>query len=81
MTQIGTRLEKLRARVLPPTIDEQGWAPLWNLFYLGFLFMNWGGDRPSGWLPATLLSIAIFSCRCISTLMGSPRAGCSSMPR
>ena len=60
MTQIGTRLEKLRARVLPSYIDEQGWAPLWNLFYLGFLFMNWGGDRPLVWLPATLLSIVIF---------------------
>jgi two-component system sensor histidine kinase DesK len=60
VTQLGTRLEKLRARLLPVPIDEQGWAPLWNLVYLGFLFMNWGGDRPLVWLPATLLSIVIF---------------------
>ncbi len=60
MTPIATRLEHLRARLLPAYVDEQGWAPLWNLFYLGFLFMNWVGDAAPHWLPVTLLSIAIF---------------------
>lgn len=57
---IAMRLERLRMRLLPVHIAEQGWAPLWNLIYLGFLFMSWGGGRSSLWLPATLLSIAIF---------------------
>lgn len=60
MTRIGTRLEALRARVLPPYVDELGWAPVWNLFYLGFLFMNWVGDTGQVWLAGTLLSVAIF---------------------
>lgn len=60
MARIGTRLEALRARVLPPHVDELGWAPLWNLFYLGFLFFSWGGDTGRVWLLATLLSVAIF---------------------
>jgi two-component system sensor histidine kinase DesK len=41
-------------------IEEEGHAPLWSLLYLGFLFMNWN-DRPlAAWLPATVLSIAVF---------------------
>lgn len=60
MTPFPTRLENLRARVLPANVNEQGWAPLWNLFYLGFLFFNWTGDAAVQWLPVTLLSIAIF---------------------
>lgn len=60
MTPTTTRLEHLRARLLPAYMDELGWAPFWNLFYLGFLFMNWVGEPTRVWLPATLLSIVIF---------------------
>lgn len=37
-------------------------AQLWNLFYLGFLFVNWnqGTRGPVSWLPATLASMAVF---------------------
>jgi two-component system, NarL family, sensor histidine kinase DesK len=54
-------LDALRMRLLPERfIEEEGYAPLWSLLYLGFLFMNWN-DRPlASWLPATLLTIAIF---------------------
>lgn len=54
-------LNSWRTRLLPERfIEEEGYAPLWSLLYLGFLFMNWN-DRPlTSWLPATLLSIAIF---------------------
>lgn len=54
-------LHALRMRLLPEHFtEEEGHAPLWSLLYLGFLFMNWN-DRPlASWLPATLLSIAIF---------------------
>lgn len=58
MAMIGTR-EWLRAK-LPPQWAEQGWAPLWSLLYLGFLFMNWSQYWHPFWLPATLASIAIF---------------------
>ncbi|MEO7063401.1 MAG: sensor histidine kinase [Dokdonella sp.] len=60
MTPLITRLENLRAHLVPPRVHEQGWAPLWNLFYLGFLFINWSVDAALQWLPVTLLSIAIF---------------------
>lgn len=60
MTKIGTSLERLRTQLLPPHLAEQGWAPMWSLLYLGFLFMNWGDYRPAYGLPATLLSIAFF---------------------
>lgn len=53
-------LDGIRRRVLPASVAERGWAPIWNLFYIGFLFMSWGTGRPAMWLPATLLSIAIF---------------------
>jgi len=50
-----------RTRLLPERfIEDEGYARLWSLLYLGFLFMNWN-DRPlASWLPATLLSIAVF---------------------
>ncbi|HEX7768914.1 MAG TPA: sensor histidine kinase [Dokdonella sp.] len=53
--------EALRRRLVPEQVlEEEGYASLWSLLYLGFLFMNWS-DRPvSAWLPATLLSIAVF---------------------
>ncbi|MEO5623972.1 MAG: sensor histidine kinase [Dokdonella sp.] len=60
MTSLINRLENLRTRVLPRRVSEQGWAPLWNMFYLGFLFFNWSADGARQWLPLTLLSIAIF---------------------
>ena len=53
-------VERWRTQALPPHLAEQGWGPLWSLLYLGFLFMNWGGYKPAYWLPATLVSIAIF---------------------
>ena len=43
-----------------PLPGEHGWAPLWSLFYLGFLFMNWGQAPLRVWLPPTLLSVAVF---------------------
>ncbi|HJT97581.1 MAG TPA: histidine kinase, partial [Rhodanobacteraceae bacterium] len=52
-------LRDARRHILPPHLDDLGWAPVWSLLYLGFLFMTW--DEPgSGWLRATLVSIAIF---------------------
>ena len=61
MATIGTSLERLRTRLLPPQlVAEQGWAPVWSLLYLAFLFMNWSQYRQAYWLPATLLSIAVF---------------------
>ncbi len=60
VAKIGTSLERLRTRVLPPHLADQGWAPLWSLLYLGFLFMNWSQYRQAYWWPATLLSIAVF---------------------
>ncbi|NCT67321.1 MAG: sensor histidine kinase [Rhodanobacteraceae bacterium] len=56
MPSILAHLRNLRA-TLP---DERGWAPLWSLLYLGFLFMNWNGAPLHVWLPPTLLSIAVF---------------------
>lgn len=60
MAKIGVSLERLRTRILPPHLAEQGWAPMWSLLYLGFLFMNWGEFQQAYWLPATALSIALF---------------------
>jgi len=52
-------LKNLRRRLLPRHLDDLGWAPVWSLLYLGFLFMTW--DEPSSnWLRPTLVSIAIF---------------------
>jgi len=45
--------EGLRARHA-----EQGWAPLWSLLYLGFLFMNY--NTRTYWLPATIASLLVF---------------------
>jgi two-component system, NarL family, sensor histidine kinase DesK len=52
-------LMSLRRHILPPHLDDLGWAPVWSLLYLGFLFMNWG-EPSSEWLRMTLVSIAIF---------------------
>ncbi|MEO5560306.1 MAG: sensor histidine kinase [Dokdonella sp.] len=60
MAKIGISLQRLRMRALPPHLADQGWAPLWTLLYLGFLFMNWSQYRQAYWLPATVLSIAVF---------------------
>lgn len=60
MAKIGTSLERFRTLLLPPHLADQGWAPLWTLLYLGFLFMNWSQYRQAYWLPATVLSIAVF---------------------
>ncbi|WP_379988483.1 sensor histidine kinase [Dokdonella soli] len=51
-------MNTLRVRLMPAHLADWGWAPLWNLLYLGFLFMNW--QESSIWLPVTLLSIAVF---------------------
>jgi len=49
----------VRRHILPPHLDDLGWAPVWSLLYLGFLFMTW--DEPTTeWVRATLVSIAIF---------------------
>lgn len=52
-------LEDLRRRISPDHPDE-GWASLWSLIYLGFLFMNWNGRSWSVWLLPTVVSIIIF---------------------
>jgi len=57
---VATRLERLRARALPPSAEDFGWTPFWNLLYLGFLFFNWNASSLSNWLPPTLFSMAIF---------------------
>src|SRR3954464_6710824 len=52
-------LQSLRRHLLPPHLDDLGWAPVWSLLYLGFLFMTW--DSPtSNWVRPTLVSMAIF---------------------
>jgi two-component system sensor histidine kinase DesK len=59
MSDLSTRLRSLRRQMLPPHLEDLGWAPIWSLLYLGFLFMTW--DEPtSEWLRATLVSVAIF---------------------
>jgi two-component system sensor histidine kinase DesK len=56
---LSTTLRTVRRRILPPQLDDLGWAPVWSLLYLGFLFMTW--DEPTAeWLRATLVSVAIF---------------------
>jgi two-component system, NarL family, sensor histidine kinase DesK len=60
MDNLIPRLRLLHARLLPEHVVEQGWAPLWSLLYLGFLFMNWNDAPLMSWLPATLVSLAIF---------------------
>ncbi|MBA8884039.1 sensor histidine kinase [Dokdonella fugitiva] len=45
---------------LSPDLAEQGWAPLWSLLYLGFLFLNYNGRPTSTWLPPTVLSVCVF---------------------
>ena len=58
MTRKAT-LEWFRMR-LSPDLAEQGWAPLWSLLYLGFLFLNYNGRPTSTWLPPTVLSVCVF---------------------
>ncbi len=56
-------LQSLKQRLLAfvtPRYDEVGWAPLWNLFYLMFLFMNWANQPLESWLWPTLLSVLLF---------------------
>lgn len=50
---------RLKAFVTP-CYDELGWAPLWSLLYLMFLFMNWANRPVETWLPPTVLSLAVF---------------------
>jgi two-component system sensor histidine kinase DesK len=57
MTRLDTATADLRAQ-LRARLAEQGWAPLWSLLYLGFLFMNYGPR--SHWLGLTLASILVF---------------------
>ena len=58
MTRKAT-FEWFRTR-LSPDLAEQGWAPLWSLLYLGFLFLNYNGRPTSTWLPPTVLSVCVF---------------------
>jgi two-component system sensor histidine kinase DesK len=56
---VSMTLQTVRRHILPPHLDDLGWAPVWSLLYLGFLFMTW--DEPTTeWVRATLVSIAIF---------------------
>ena len=56
----STSLRSLRRHLLPPQYEDLGWAPVWSLLYLGFLFMTWDDSTTSQWLRPTLVSIAIF---------------------
>ncbi len=40
--------------------EAEARPPLWSLFYLLFLFINWNGRPLPDWLPATLLSVGFF---------------------
>jgi len=51
-------MRSVRRQILPKHLDDLGWAPVWSLLYLGFLFMNW--EVSQDWLRPTLVSIAIF---------------------
>ena len=56
---VANFMRSVRRQILPKHLDDLGWAPVWSLLYLGFLFMAW--DEPTReWLRATLVSIAIF---------------------
>jgi two-component system sensor histidine kinase DesK len=57
MTRLDGATANLRAQ-LRARLAEQGWAPLWSLLYLGFLFMNY--SPRSHWLGVTLASILVF---------------------
>jgi len=57
MTRLDIATADLRSR-LHARLAEQGWAPLWSLLYLGFLFMNYN-TRPY-WLSFTFASMLVF---------------------
>jgi two-component system sensor histidine kinase DesK len=57
MTRLDIATADLRSQ-LHARLAEQGWAPLWSLLYLGFLFMNYNA-RPY-WLGFTLASMLVF---------------------
>jgi two-component system sensor histidine kinase DesK len=57
---LSSPLRALRRHLLPPQQDDLGWAPVWSLLYLGFLFMTWDDSTTTDWLRPTLVSIAIF---------------------
>jgi len=56
---IAASLRSIRRQILPKHLDDLGWAPVWSLLYLGFLFMTWDEDT-TNWLRPTLVSLAIF---------------------
>lgn len=58
---MGIATQWLRRRLPAQPMNERA-AQRWNLFYLGFLFVNWnpGMSGPASWLPATFASIAVF---------------------
>ena len=60
MTRLCSWLNALRSRLLPPHLSDLGWAPVWSLLYLGFLFMTWNEPSLVSWLLPTLISIAMF---------------------
>ena len=57
MRRLDTATADLRSR-LHARLAEQGWAPLWSLLYLGFLFMNY--DAHPYWLGFTFASMLVF---------------------
>jgi two-component system sensor histidine kinase DesK len=59
MMRIGANFGESR-EILRARLAEQGWAPLWSLLYLGFLFMNYNDRAAWYWLPATVVSIFVF---------------------
>lgn len=74
MKPIRSRLAKLRQRLLPGS-DDEGSEALWSLLYLGFLFVNWGGQSLEVWLTATVASIVVFVPLFIMALRQRPLLG------
>jgi two-component system sensor histidine kinase DesK len=56
---VAASLRSIRRQILPKHLDDLGWAPVWSLLYLGFLFMTWD-EVTVNWLRPTLVSLAIF---------------------
>lgn len=60
LSPVPAWLHRLRKRLLPPDMHDLGWAPLWSLLYLGFLFMTWRERPLLTWLVPTIASILVF---------------------
>jgi two-component system sensor histidine kinase DesK len=57
---VRARWQDWRRRLRQADDAAEARPPLWSLFYLLFLFINWNGRPLLDWLPATLLSVGFF---------------------